>query len=192
MLLQKRPYSKNEVVNSSAICNNRNVLMSSSAHAGLLPLVTFWWSRFGTGRSGARHLARIIAPQPCIRRIHRDPDHDAAMRIGGEAPGRGPILQSGLEAMSDTGSPPPRIVLGNWRHPYRQAPNPFRSSCSSAPDHFIGEVFGARLIQWTSSSCRFSASFTISTAIHSCGLHGLCSGAQVVAERADYDADILT
>ena len=50
--------------------------------------------------------------------------------------GGGPILQSGLEAMSDTGSPPPRIVLGNWRHPCRQTPNPFRSSCSFA--HGIG------------------------------------------------------
>ena len=37
---------------------------------------------------GARPLARIIAPQACIRRTRRDPDHDAAMRIGGEAPGR--------------------------------------------------------------------------------------------------------
>ena len=37
---------------------------------------------------GARPLARIIAPQACIRRTRGDPDHDAAMRIGGEAPGR--------------------------------------------------------------------------------------------------------
>src|SRR5438067_11854171 len=37
---------------------------------------------------GARHLAPFIAPQPCIRWIHWDPDHDATMRIGGEAPGR--------------------------------------------------------------------------------------------------------
>ena len=29
-----------------------------------------------------------IAPRTCIRRVPRDPDHDAAMRIGGEAPGR--------------------------------------------------------------------------------------------------------
>ena len=40
---------------------------------------------------GARHRARNLAPQACIRWI-RDPDHDAAMRIGGEAPGRRPIL----------------------------------------------------------------------------------------------------
>ena len=37
---------------------------------------------------GACHRARIIAPQPCIRQVQRGPDHDAVMRIGGEAPGR--------------------------------------------------------------------------------------------------------
>src|SRR3954463_1314454 len=37
---------------------------------------------------GACHRARIIAPQPCIRSVQRVPDHDAVMRIGGEAPGR--------------------------------------------------------------------------------------------------------
>ncbi len=41
--------------------------------------------------------ARItIAPQPCIRWIHWDPDHDAAMRIGGEAPGRRALSQERL------------------------------------------------------------------------------------------------
>ena len=29
-----------------------------------------------------------IAPQPCIRLIREDQNHDAVMRIGGEAPGR--------------------------------------------------------------------------------------------------------
>lgn len=37
---------------------------------------------------GACHRARIIAPQPCIRSVQRVPDHDAVMRIGGEAPRR--------------------------------------------------------------------------------------------------------
>src|SRR3954453_1195403 len=37
---------------------------------------------------GARHRAQIIAPQPCIRSVQRVPDHDAVMRISGEAPGR--------------------------------------------------------------------------------------------------------
>ena len=33
-----------------------------------------------------------------------DPDHDAVMRIGGEAPGGGPILSVGIGATSATGS----------------------------------------------------------------------------------------
>src|SRR3954469_3036698 len=37
---------------------------------------------------GACQRARIIAPHPCIRLVQRVPDHDAVMRIGGEAPGR--------------------------------------------------------------------------------------------------------
>src|SRR3954449_6141801 len=45
-------------------------------------------SRASTIRGGARHRARIIAPQPCIRSVQRVPDHDAVLRIGGEAPGR--------------------------------------------------------------------------------------------------------
>ena len=39
-----------------------------------------------------------------------DPDHDAVMRIGGEAPGGGPILSVGIYAMFEYGFPPPRIV----------------------------------------------------------------------------------
>jgi hypothetical protein len=39
-----------------------------------------------------------------------DPDHDAVMRIGGEAPGGGPILSVGISAMFEYGFPPPRIV----------------------------------------------------------------------------------
>src|SRR5712672_3998598 len=39
-----------------------------------------------------------------------DPDHDAVMRIGGEAPGGGPILSVGIGAMFEYGVPPPRIV----------------------------------------------------------------------------------
>src|ERR1700748_3277354 len=39
-----------------------------------------------------------------------DPDHDAVMRIGGEAPGGGPILSVGISARFEYGIPPPRIV----------------------------------------------------------------------------------
>jgi hypothetical protein len=38
-----------------------------------------------------------------------DPDHDAVMRIGGEAPGGGPILSVGSSARFEYGIPPPRI-----------------------------------------------------------------------------------
>jgi hypothetical protein len=39
-----------------------------------------------------------------------DPDHDAVMRIGGEAPGAGPFSRSASSAMFEYGFPPPRIV----------------------------------------------------------------------------------
>ena len=42
--------------------------------------------------------------------FHADPNHDAVMRIGGEAPGGGPILSVGIVAMFEYGFPPPRIV----------------------------------------------------------------------------------
>ncbi len=43
------------------------------------------------------------SPQPCIRRIIDDPDHDAGMRIGDQAPGGGPILDGGLMTMGRYG-----------------------------------------------------------------------------------------
>ena len=39
------------------------------------------------------------APQPCIRSIREDRNHDAVIRISGELRGGGPILHSGLKAM---------------------------------------------------------------------------------------------
>ena len=51
-----------------------------------------------------------LAPHTCIRSVRLDPDHDAVMRIGGEAPGGGPILSVGISAMFEYGFPPPRIV----------------------------------------------------------------------------------
>ena len=38
-----------------------------------------------------------------MRQVGLDPDHDAVMRIGGEAPGGGPILSVGICATSATG-----------------------------------------------------------------------------------------
>src|SRR5215467_6596941 len=46
----------------------------------------------------------------CMRSVRLDPDHDAVMRIGGEAPGGGANLSVGIRASSNHGFPPPRIV----------------------------------------------------------------------------------
>jgi len=46
-----------------------------------------------------------IAPQPCIRWV-QDPNHDAVMRIGSEAPRRRTILHSGMKARKHVGTPP--------------------------------------------------------------------------------------
>jgi hypothetical protein len=51
-----------------------------------------------------------------------DPDHDAVMRIGGEAPGGGPILSVGISAMFKYGFPPPRIVDRALRRKPARAP----------------------------------------------------------------------
>ena len=42
-----------------------------------------------------------------------NPNHDAVMRIEGEAPGGGPVLHRGIEAIDQRGTPPPRIVAGS-------------------------------------------------------------------------------
>jgi hypothetical protein len=55
-------------------------------------------------------LGRMFAPHTCMRSVRLDPDHDAVMRIGGKAPGGGPILSVGIHAMFEYGFPPPRII----------------------------------------------------------------------------------
>ena len=62
------------------------------------------------GSEGSSPLGADLAPHTCIRSVRLDPDHDAVMRIGGEAPGGGPILSVGISAMFEYGFPPPRIV----------------------------------------------------------------------------------
>ena len=52
-----------------------------------------------------------------------DPDHDAVMRIGGEAPGSGPILSVGISAMFEYGFPPPRIVIRQTAEKPARAPS---------------------------------------------------------------------
>ena len=61
---------------------------------------------------GDIELPEFVAPlhRICMRSVRLDPDHDAVMRIGGKAPGGGPILFVGIGAMSAIGFPPPRII----------------------------------------------------------------------------------
>jgi hypothetical protein len=53
----------------------------------------------------------------------RDPNHDAVMRIGSELRGGGPILKSGIKAMVDHGTPPPRTVIGDPSQAWGQGRN---------------------------------------------------------------------
>ena len=50
----------------------------------------------GINPRGARHWGAASRRQTCMRQVRLDPDHDAVMRIGGEAPGGGPILSVGI------------------------------------------------------------------------------------------------
>jgi hypothetical protein len=58
----------------------------------------------GINPRGARHWGAASRRQTCMRQVRLDPDHDAVMRIGGIAPGGGPILSVGIGATSATGS----------------------------------------------------------------------------------------
>ena len=70
------------------------------------------------------------AQHTCIREaLGWGLDHDAAMRIGGDAPGDGPILWDGVEAMPASGHrhlgslAAPRIVSGTQPPGYRRVPH---------------------------------------------------------------------
>ena len=77
----------------------------------------------------------IIPLQTWIRSIC-DRNHDAVMRIGGEAQGGEPILHFGVEAMCQVGSPPPRIGIEATRlHPHR---------LQMILDHLLGQAAGRR------------------------------------------------
>src|SRR6516165_4123916 len=58
----------------------------------------------GINPRGARHWGAASRHQTCMQQVRLDPNHDAVMRIGGEAPGGGPILSVGIGATSATGS----------------------------------------------------------------------------------------
>src|SRR5262245_35048165 len=72
-----------------------------------------------------------IAPQPCIRLIREDRNHDAVIRIGGEAPGRQAHSSQRLESHGfSVGSLPPRIVIGR---PYLGTAQVLSSCCLLFP-----------------------------------------------------------
>lgn len=81
--------------------------LDSSEHDGTLDVVGMTLSR------GARLLGARIAPHACIRRAPYDPNHDAVMRIGSEAPRRRTILSVGIKAMLQAGTPLPRTVIAD-------------------------------------------------------------------------------
>ena len=64
----------------------------------------------GINPRGARHWGAASRHQTCMRQVRLDPDHDAVMRIGGIAPGGGPILSVGIWCHVSNRFPPPRIV----------------------------------------------------------------------------------
>jgi hypothetical protein len=69
------------------------------------------------------------------------PNHDAAMRIGGEAPGSGPNLYCGAGSIGTGGAPLPRIVIGGPSPAADERRNcdclsPYRAGlCRRAQDH---------------------------------------------------------
>jgi hypothetical protein len=64
-------------------------------------------------RGGARIAAREIAPATLYSVDRLDPDHDAHMRIGCEAPRRQAQSAQRHESHGFGGSPPPRTVIGD-------------------------------------------------------------------------------
>ena len=80
----------------------------------------------GEPASGARHRAATLYPVGPAW----DPDHEAAMRFGGEAPGRRAHSHLGMEAMQLRGSPPPRTVVGALPQERGRTPEPYVSAPS--------------------------------------------------------------
>ena len=67
--------------------NLAGLLRLCQATPGQLRARRHAWRDRDDDQRGARFRTRSIAPQPCIRWV-QEPDHDAAMRIGSEAPRR--------------------------------------------------------------------------------------------------------
>ena len=81
---------------------------------------TGFWHSFGVwsvavcrsveGSEGSSALRAHLRATDLYTARSFDPDHDAVMRIGSEAPGGGPLLSVGISARFEYGFPPPRIV----------------------------------------------------------------------------------
>src|SRR3954462_10431278 len=86
------PDSLDEVADEERLTLNKVLVwgyrcQGSSSAAAFLRLGSVG-RRLQTNPRGVRHRARVIAPRACIRWASWGPNHDAAMRISGEAPGR--------------------------------------------------------------------------------------------------------
>jgi hypothetical protein len=86
---------------------NARPYLDSSEHDGTLAEVGMTITR------GARYRARLLRAATLYSVGREDPDHDALMRIGGEAPRRQAHSAQRHESQGFHGSPPPRIVIGD-------------------------------------------------------------------------------
>src|SRR3954462_13703264 len=96
---------------SAAEGGGRRPAFRGAPQAGILDTRKKRLPSRGRTTEGSPPGARDIAPRPCIRLDRLDPDHEAAMRFGGEAPGRRAHSHLGMQAMQILGSPPPRTVV---------------------------------------------------------------------------------
>jgi hypothetical protein len=81
--------------------------LDSYEHDGTLGMVGSTIAR------GARCRARLLRAATLYSVGRNDPNHDARMRIGGEAPRRQAHSAQRHESQGFRGSPPPRIVIGD-------------------------------------------------------------------------------
>jgi hypothetical protein len=111
---------------------HRDRTEATSGHAGLpLSIVTVTFP--GTIRGELASGCGTSRLHSCIRGVYADPDHDAAMRIGGEVPGRRAHSLRRRGSHACLGSPPPRIVIGaRPRMSRRRAEVPCDSLVSTA------------------------------------------------------------
>lgn len=115
-------------------------LLVSRAKRSRRRSVLVGWARYGqlgAGRSeGSSPLRRGTSRHTLVfGRSGADLDHDAVMRIGGEAPGRRAHSLRRRRSHACLGSPPPRIVIGGSPAKCRRAPkacarNSPRGGCS--------------------------------------------------------------